>query len=335
MQALYPLKFTPQYKEKIWGGHHLKPLLNKSIPSDKTGESWEISAVENNVSVIANGFLEGNTLQELLEIYMGDLVGEKLFKKFGIEFPLLIKYIDANDVLSVQVHPDDTLAKKRHNAYGKTEMWYVIDAEPEAQLISGFKKELTKQEYANHLEQGTLEKVLNFEPVKAGDVFYMPSGRVHAIGAGIVLAEIQQTSDVTYRIFDWNRKDEKGQGRELHTELAMDAIDFSVQKEYRTHYENKPNEPAPIVKSSYFSTNKLILDKPLERDFHEIDSFKIYMCLEGAATLICDEHTQEKLSKGETVLIPASFEHIELSPVGQTTLLEVYVEDIQAKDKVL
>lgn len=333
MQALYPLKFTPQFKEKIWGGDHLKPLLNKNIPSDKTGESWEISAVDNNLSVVTNGFLAGNSLQELIEIYMGDLVGEKNYDRFGIEFPLLIKYIDANDVLSVQVHPDDDLAQKRHNAYGKTEMWYVIDAQPGAKLISGFSKELTKQEYAKYVEKGTLEQVLNFEPVKPGDVFYMPAGRVHAIGAGIVLAEIQQTSDVTYRIFDWNRTDEKGQGRELHTDLALEAIDFKIEKKYKTDYEEAPNSAVSLVKSPFFTTNKLELNGTLERNFPEIDSFRIYMCINGEAELTCNEETTEHISKGETVLIPASFEHISIKPVEQATLLEVYLENIDEKKK--
>ncbi len=333
MQALYPIKFTPQFKEKIWGGNRLKPLLNKNIPSNKTGESWEISAVENNLSEVANGFLAGNSLQELIEIYMGDLVGEKNYDRFGIEFPLLIKYIDANDVLSVQVHPDDDLAKKRHNAYGKTEMWYVIDAQPGAKLISGFTKELTKEEYTQHVKKGTLEQVLNFEPVKPGDVFYMPAGRVHAIGAGIVLAEIQQTSDVTYRIFDWNRTDDKGQGRELHTDLALDAINFKVEKEYRTDYEEARNSAVNLVQSPYFTTNKLELNSAIERNFPAVDSFRIYMCVSGKAQITCNEEATEIITKGETVLVPASFEHIHIKPVEQATLLEVYLEDIDEKKK--
>lgn len=327
MQELYPLKFTPQLKEKIWGGKKLQQSLNKDIPSDKTGESWEISAVENNLSVVANGYLAGNNLQELIEIYMGDLVGEHIYGKFGVEFPLLIKYIDANDILSVQVHPDDILAKERHNAYGKTEMWYIIEAEPNAKLISGFKQALTPEEYQQKVAKGTLQEVLNFEPVKKGDTFYMPAGRVHAIGAGIVLAEIQQTSDVTYRIFDWNRKDANGKGRELHTELAIEAIDFTVKDSYRTAYEKSTNTPNQLVQSPYFTTNRLQINKPIERNFQSIDSFVVYMCIKGEVSLMCDETTSETIKTGETVLIPASFEHLQLKPVKESILLEVYIED--------
>jgi mannose-6-phosphate isomerase len=203
MNSLYPLKFTPVFKDKIWGGDKLKTILNKDFSDlPNCGESWEISAVQDDISVVSNGFLKGNNLEELIEVYMGDLVGEKVWEKFGCECPLLIKFIDANDNLSIQVHPNDELSAERHDAYGKTEMWYVVQADPGARLISGFSGKINKAEYLKYLGNGHLEDILNYEEVSAGDVFFIPAGRVHAIGKGIVVAEIQQTSDVTYRIFD-------------------------------------------------------------------------------------------------------------------------------------
>ncbi|MFP3860852.1 MAG: type I phosphomannose isomerase catalytic subunit [Bacteroidales bacterium] len=328
MQDLYPLKFKPIYKEKIWGDQRLKSVLNKEIPSDKKiGESWEISAVQDNISVVSNGFLAGNNLQELIEVYMADLVGENNYKKYGIEFPLLIKFIDADDVLSIQVHPDDELAKKRHNAYGKTEMWYVVEAEKDAELIAGFNKEMTKEEYLKNLQNNTLPEILNKEKVKAGDVFFLPAGRIHAIGAGILLAEIQQTSDVTYRIFDWNRKGQDGKPRELHTELAVDAIDYNYYEDYRTTYEKNKNKTTNLANCQYFTTNILEFDKVVEKELIKIDSFVIYMCMDGKAELEYHEGERETIEKGETVLIPAFMDYIKIIPKPETKLLEVYIKE--------
>lgn len=325
MQDLYPLKFKPIYKEKIWGDQRLKTVLNKEIPSDKKiGESWEISAVQGNISVVSNGFLAGNNLQELIEVYMADLVGENNYKKYGIEFPLLIKFIDADDVLSIQVHPDDELAKKRHNAYGKTEMWYVIEAEKDAELISGFNKEMTKEEYLKNLKNSTLPEILNKEKVKTGDVFFLPAGRIHAIGAGILLAEIQQTSDVTYRIFDWNRKGQDGKPRELHTDLAIDAIDYNYYENYRTIYEKNKNQTTNLAKCKYFTTNILEFDKIFEKELIKIDSFVIYMCMDGKAEIEYYEGERETIEKGETILIPAFMDYIRLIPKPGAKVLEVY-----------
>jgi mannose-6-phosphate isomerase len=327
MEGLYPLKFNPIYKEKIWGGNKIKTVLNKdfgNIPN--CGESWELSAVEGNLSVVSNGFLEGNTIEELVEVYMGDLVGEKVFETFGIEFPLLIKFIDANDDLSIQVHPDDKLSKKRHNAFGKTEMWYVLQADPGSKLQSGFSRQVNEDEYLVKLEHDELTDILNFEEVAEGDVFFIPAGRVHAIGKGILLAEIQQTSDVTYRIFDYGRCDKFGVPRELHTELSLAAIDYSLYPEYKTKYEIKPNESTELASCKYFTTNVLELNAVLEKDYNKLDSFVIYMCLEGAMQIDTESGT-ESVQKGETILIPASIEHVILKPVSPTVkLLEVYIQ---------
>ncbi|MFW5699736.1 MAG: type I phosphomannose isomerase catalytic subunit, partial [Bacteroidota bacterium] len=321
---LYPLKFQPILKDKIWGGRKLHDTLFKKEASNTCGESWEISGVKGDVSIVSNGFLAGNDLSEILEVYMGEVVGEKVYDKFGNEFPLLIKFIDANDNLSIQVHPDDELAQIRHNSFGKTEMWYIIESEKEARLIMGFNKELTKEEYLEKIENTQLESILNYVPVKPGDVFFMPAGRVHAIGAGILLAEIQQTSDVTYRIYDFDRKDDNGNTRELHTDLAVDAIDYTYHSDYKTHYDSKKNEPVELVDCPYFTTNILDISAPHKRDFTKMDSFVIYMCTEGKAEIKVRTGS-ETIQKGETILVPAILNDFEIIPDKQTKLLEVYI----------
>lgn len=329
MNELYPLKFKSILKEKIWGGQNLKRTLEIGIPENKKiGESWEISGVENNISIVKNGFLADNELNELIEIYMGDLIGDRIYDKFGSEFPLLIKFIDANDVLSVQVHPDDELAAKRHNSFGKTEMWYIIDSKENAELISGFKHEMNKDHYLNHLKKNELKEILNTEKVKPGDVYFIPAGRVHAIGSGIVLAEIQQTSDVTYRIYDWDRKDDKGKFRELHTDLAVDAIDFTHYKNYKTDYETEKNKSSEIIKNKYFQTEILEFDKSIEKDYNQLDSFVIYMCIEGEFEIKYYESETISVKKGETVLIPAVIEHLILNPVVQSKILEIFIPEL-------
>ncbi len=328
MNELYPLKFKPLLKEKIWGGQHLKTLLNKPFPENKKiGESWEISGVEGNLSIVDNGYLQGNNLQELIEIYMGDMVGDRVYDHYGIEFPLLIKFIDANDELSIQVHPDDELAKKRHNAFGKTEMWYIIDADNNAELISGFKEKTDKNTYLNYLKTGKLPEILNYEKVQQGDVFFIPSGRVHAIGKGIVLAEIQQTSDITYRIFDWNRKDDNGNYRELHTNLALDAIDFNVYDSYKTDYKITLNKDSSILTCPYFKTNIIQFNQTIEKDYNQIDSFVIYMCIDGQFKINYAKDESITVLKGETILIPAVIEHLFLEPVRESKILEIFIPE--------
>lgn len=328
MDGLYPLKFAPIYKDKIWGGNKIKSVLNKDFGKlPNCGESWELSGVEGNVSVVTNGYLAGNDLNELIEVYMGDLVGEEIYEQFGNEFPLLIKFIDANDDLSIQVHPDDEMAAERHNSYGKTEMWYVIQADKGAKLQSGFNQQVDQELYLEKLEKVKLTDILNFEEVTSGDVFFIPAGRVHAIGKGILLAEIQQTSDITYRIYDYNRRDDKGNTRELHTDLALDAIDYTVFPEYKTKYGSKVNESVELASCKYFTTNVLELNEILEKDYSQLDSFVIYICLEGR---VCIENIAgpEWIEKGETILIPASIEGVVLNPIaGYAKLLEVYIAE--------
>lgn len=325
-RTLYPLKFTPIYKQVIWGGEKLSTSLNKSDAPESTGESWEISGVENNVSIVANGFLEGNPLDELIEVYMGDIVGDSVYDTYGIEFPVLIKFIHANDNLSVQVHPDDEFSAERHGKRGKTEMWYIIEAEENAELISGFKKDVDDKEFMKHLNEKNLPEILNFEKVKAGDVFFLPAKRVHAIGKGIVLTEIQQTSDVTYRIYDWDRLGNDGKPRELHLDLALEVMDFKKRNDIRTNYTSINNKTINLADCPYFTTGIIEFDQPVDKDFALIDSFVIYICTEGSMLINYKGGEAVSLVKGESVLVPAALKEISLIPSQKSTVLEVYLK---------
>ncbi len=325
---LYPLKFNPVLKDKIWGGNKIKTVLGIDYsPLPNCGEAWVLSGVEDNPTIVANGFLAGNELNELVEIYMGDLMGDALYNRFGNEFPILVKFIDAADYLSIQVHPDDELAMKRGVGNGKSEMWYIMSADKDAELITGFKKDSNREEYLSYLHDNKVTELLNREKVKAGDVFYMPAGRVHALGPGILLAEIQQTSDTTYRIYDWDRVDDTGQARELHTDEALDAIDFKSHTDYRSEYKEVINGSSNMVSSEYFTTNIIVLDKVLAKDYSELDSFVIYVCVEGSLTLVHDgqEEKQVSLSQGEAVLLPAVIDRVDLIPKKKSKVLEVFI----------
>lgn len=321
----YPLKFTPLLKEKIWGGNKLKEILHKDGPGLNIGESWEISGVKNEISVVANGDLQGKDLTELLEKYGPDLVGERVYKRFGNNFPLLIKFIDAKTELSVQLHPDDKTAKERHNSFGKKEMWYILQADDEAKINIGFKKPVDREKYLQHLQEGTIPSLLNFEKVKAGDAFFINTGKVHAICGGVLLAEIQQASDITYRIYDWDRKDEQGNSRELHTALALEAIDFDVKDDFRLSYSSeKMNSAVNIIRNEYFTTNFLPVNGKVFLDHTGLDSFVIYMCAKGKA-LISINNRSEEIVKGQTLLIPAHCKTIEIV-AEDSELLEIYID---------
>ncbi len=323
MTMLYPLKFNPVYSYRIWAGDKLKTLLNKKYNEDLIGESWEISDIKDNETRVANGILKNKTLKELITEHKTDIVGEKNYKLFGNEFPLLIKFIDAKTPLSIQVHPDNDLAKQRHNSFGKNEMWYIMQADKDAELIVGFNKDTNKKDYSSHVKNNTITNILNHEKVTKGDTFYIPAGRVHAIGAGVLLAEIQQKSDVTYRIFDYNRIDNKtGKTRELHTELALDAIDYNADKNYKTNYTTKTNTSNPLVHSPYFKTNIVEIQGKLKMDYSKTDSFVIYMCVEGALTLTHNTITYQ-LNTGETILLPAAINQVQLQAENESRILEV------------
>ena len=322
---LYPLKFKPVFKEKIWGGQKIRTSLGLDFsPLPNCGEAWALSGVSDCQTVISNGFLAGNELNEIMEIYMDELVGEKVFEKYPDEFPILVKFIDANDWLSIQVHPDDALASKRNIGSGKTEMWYILDADPGAELISGFNRKMDATVYLESLRQRKLKEVLNFEKVKRGDVFFIPSGRVHALGPGILLAEIQQTSDTTYRIYDWDRVDGEGKSRELHTGLALEAIDFSPVDSYRTKYKHAVNKPATLVDCPYFTTNLLEIDRETGKDYSALDSFVLYVCVEGKIGIHAGE-SRISLTTGEVVLLPATIEEVSLVPDPNSKILEIYI----------
>ena len=324
---MYPLKFEPILKQTLWGGDKIIPFkhLNETLPN--VGESWEVSAVEGSESVVANGADKGYTLPEMVRKYKEELVGEANYARFGNKFPLLIKFIDAKLDLSIQVHPGDELAKNAITVSVKNEMWYVIAADKGAKLISGFAEEITPKEYKDRVHNGTFAEVLQTCAIEPGDVFYVPAGRVHGIGAGAFVAEIQQTSDITYRIFDYNRKDKDGKSRELHTSQAMDAINFSdVQDDFRTEYERIQNEPVEMVASPYFTTSLYDMTEEITCDYSELDSFVIFICVEGSCRLTDDNQNEITLRAGETVLLPAAVQEVTIVPEGQRVkLLETYV----------
>jgi len=323
---LYPLKFNTIYKDKLWGGQKIKTVLEKDFGNlPNCGETWEISGVEGNISIVAEGQLQGQELKNLLAEFKGKLAGNTVYKKFKNEFPLLIKFIDANDDLSIQVHPGDQLAKERHNSFGKTEMWYVLQADEGAKLITGFNQAVDQDLYLKYFNAGRLNEILNEEHVSEGDVFYLPAGRVHTIGKGMMIAEIQQTSDITYRIYDFDRKDSQGNKRELHVEEALDAIDYQFYDEYKTHYKTEKNQATPLVKSPYFETNKISTAQPLKRDYQHLDSFVILICLQGNGILKTDDADDVPIKKGDSILIPACFTNVDILPEDGMDLLETYV----------
>jgi mannose-6-phosphate isomerase len=325
MNSLYPLKFKPLFLDKIWGGQKIKTVLGQDVGDlPNCGEAWVLSGVDGNQTLVSDGFLEGNELNELIEIYMGDLVGDQVYEKYGSEFPILVKILDTNDYLSIQVHPDDELANKRHAGNGKTEMWYVIQADEDAELITGFKTKIDKEEYSKLVDNKTLKNVLNIEKVKDGQVFYTPAGRVHALGPGLLIAEIQQTSDITYRIYDWDRIDHRGLSRELHNDLALDAIDFRVHDDYQTHYTSKENGTASLVKSQFFNTGIININKSIKKDYTELDSFVIHFCTQGSYELGYD-HGNIHVKAGDCVLIPNELNTILMNPKPMAQILEVYI----------
>jgi len=322
--ALYPLKFDPVFKYYLWGGSRLKTLLNKIDEEEKIAESWEISSVDGNETRISNGDLKGRTIKDLIQKYGAEFLGNSVQEKYGDKFPLLIKFIDAEKPLSIQVHPNDDMARKRHNSFGKNEMWYIMDAEDEAELLVGFDKEIGLDEYKKHLVEGTILDVLHHEKISSGHTFYIPAGRVHAIGAGVILAEIQQTSDLTYRIYDYDRVDAKtGEKRPLHNELAYDVIDFNVHESYHTDYEKKSNTSNILVHSPYFLTNIILVDGEVQRDYSELDSFIIYMCVEGNASLVHDGNSYA-LNYGECILLPAFINNVILK-ADKAKVIEINV----------
>lgn len=325
---MYPLKFHPILKTLVWGGEKIAAYKEIKTDQHNIGESWELSGVQGNESVVANGPLAGRTIAELVKEYKGQLVGEHVYSATGDEFPLLIKFIDAKSDLSIQVHPDDTLAAARHNgSKGKTEMWYVMKSDESATLLSGLNREITPDEYVRLVEENKITEVLNKYDIKEGDVFFLPAGRIHAIGAGSFIAEIQQTSDITYRIYDYGRLGLDGKPRQLHTQEAKDAIDYKVYPDYRTSYDEKKNAENLLVDCKYFTTSQYDLTAPFTKDLSKIDSFVVIMCLEGRGTLKDSSDTELDVHQGETVLIPATAKQLTFEPEkgGAMKLLTSYI----------
>ena len=317
---MYPLQFDPILKERIWGGEKLKTELNKPITSSITGESWEISTVKGDISIIANGALKGKSLMDVINDNPNEILGTEIYTRFGKQFPLLFKYLDAREDLSIQVHPNDALAKKRHDSFGKTEMWYIMQADEDARIIVGFKENSNAAEYLENLENKTLLSILDDVKVKSGDVFFLETGTVHAIGAGLVVAEIQQTSDITYRLYDFDRVDAQGAIRELHVDLALDAINYNVVQT-KKEYSKDVNESNVVVDCPYFTTNFIPLDGNISVQ-KDGKSFTVYMCIDGEFEIECNDAVYH-YKKGDTLLIPAGISELIIS--GKASILEIYI----------
>ena len=316
-------KFSPILKNTIWGGTKIAPFKNIQTQLRKVGESWEISGVPGNETIVSNGPDAGRKLNDLVAEQKEALVGRANYERFGNEFPLLIKFIDARDDLSIQVHPTDEIAHRQGRERGKTEMWYLMPSEPQATLLCGLKKKITPEEYKQMVANKTIVDAIARYPVHEGDCFFLPAGRIHAIGSGCFLAEIQQTSDVTYRIYDFDRHDDLGRPRELHTELAAESINYEVLDDYQTHYTPAKNQRVQLVDCPYFTTSVYDIDQPVDLDYTELDSFVILIPLSGAGIVTEADGTHFVLRAGETVLLPATATRLRIE--GTVKFLETYV----------
>ena len=320
---MQPIKFNPLLVQTLWGGEKIIPFKHLNSDLTQVGESWEISGVKGNETVVSEGEFKGKKLNELVDELKGKLVGEANYKRFGNDFPLLIKFIDARQELSIQVHPTDELAQKRGKPRGKTEMWYIMDSDENAKLRAGMKEKITPEQYKQMVEDDTITEAIAEYKVKEGDCFFLPAGRIHSIGTGCFLAEIQQTSDVTYRIYDFKRKDKNGNYRELHTEEAAECIDYNVEPNYRTEYTPVKNEGGALVECPYFTTAVYDLNEPMTLDYSELDSFVILIGLKGSGEITDNEGNTTTLCEGETILIPATTSEVKVT--GNIKFLETYV----------
>ena len=320
---MQPIKFNPLLVQTLWGGEKIIPFKHLNSDLTQVGESWEISGVKGNETVVSEGEFKGKKLNELVDELKGKLVGEANYKRFGNDFPLLIKFIDARQELSIQVHPTDELAQKRGKLRGKTEMWYIMDSDENAKLRAGMKEKITPEQYKQMVEDDTITEAIAEYKVKEGNCFFLPAGRIHSIGTGCFLAEIQQTSDVTYRIYDFKRKDKDGNYRELHTEEAAECIDYNVEPNYRTEYTPVKNEGVALVECPYFTTAVYDLNEPMTLDYSELDSFVILIGLKGSGEITDNEGNTTTLCEGETILIPATTSEVKVT--GNIKFLETYV----------
>lgn len=320
------LRFRPLLKHTIWGGERIPRLKRLDIDDHDVGESWEISGLAGDESVVDGGPYDGMTINELIRRERHHLLGRDNYRRFGDEFPLLVKFIDAHDDLSIQVHPDDVTARRHGHRRGKTELWYVMQSEPGARLYSGLRRWITPRQYKNMVAKSTITDALALYDVTEGDVFYIPAGRIHAILRGCFITEIQQTCNLTYRIYDYNRTDKNGQRRQLHTQQAAESIDYAVHNDYRTHYSPRPNQAVPLVASPYFTVALYDINRSVTIDYSAIDSFIILVCVagEGLLSLAADSHTtQQPFCLGQTVLLPATTRALNIT--GNLKLLEAYI----------
>ena len=315
-------KFEPLLKQTLWGGDKIIPLKRLNTKMEQVGESWEISGVKDFETIVANGPDKGKSLNQLVSEMKDQLVGKENYERFGDEFPLLVKFIDARQDLSIQVHPSDEVAHRQGKSHGKTEMWYALPSTPGAMLYNGLKQQITPEQYKQMVENDTITDALARYEVHEGDVFFIPAGRIHTIGAGCFVAEIQQTSDVTYRIYDFKRKDKNGNYRELHTQLAAESIDYTVLDNYRTEYEPLKNEGVQVVTCPYFTTAVYDLTEPMTLDYSELDSFVILIAVKGEGRLICNGE-EMPFQMGDTVLLPATTNEVRVE--GEVKFLETYV----------
>lgn len=326
----YPIKFKPILKEKIWGGNKLSSILNKDTKLENIGESWEISGVEGNISEVANGDYKGQTLNDLIKTFKSEFLGLANTERFGEEFPLLIKFLDAKTDLSVQVHPDDKMAKEQHNSFGKTEMWYIMNSDDNADIVLGLKDESIDKNILGDINADNVDEIFNREKVKQGDSYFIPAGKIHAIGAGVLAAEIQQTSDITYRVYDWDRTDNCGNKRDLHTKQAIEATKF-FKSTGKCNYHLASNQNSNLVSCDFFTTNIFEVKGLRQMNYESLDSFVIYMCVEGETKIAVDGYT-ETLKMGETVLVPATMKTT-LFNGKNAKLLEVYIKPQQSQSK--
>ena len=315
-------KFEPLLKQTLWGGDKIIPLKRLNTKMEQVGESWEISGVKDFETIVANGPDKGKSLNQLVQEKKDQLIGKENYERFGGEFPLLVKFIDARQDLSIQVHPSDEVAHRQGKSHGKTEMWYALPSTPGAMLYNGLKQQITPEQYKQMVENDTITDALARYEVHEGDVFFIPAGRIHTIGAGCFVAEIQQTSDVTYRIYDFKRKDKNGNYRELHTQLAAESIDYTVLDNYRTEYEPLKNEGVQVVTCPYFTTAVYDLTEPMTLDYSELDSFVILIAVKGEGRLICNGE-EMPFQMGDTVLFPATTNEVRVE--GEVKFLETYV----------
>lgn len=338
-QTIYPYKFVVESKERVWGGNTLELRYGKPSKGDRIGETWEICGFEDDSSVIANGYLAENSLFDVIETYMDEIVGEDNYKRFGNEFPLLMKMLDIEDRLSIQVHPNDDTAFDRHNSYGKTEAWYVLDAKPGAKVYMGFNRDITPVEFLQRASDGTLEEVLNVYEPKKGDFFFIESGIVHAAGGGVVIAEVQQLSDVTYRIYDWGREFDPQTAREMHVELAIDCINYKKYDESKYFISGSAHHHGSLVKSKYFNVTPFRTKDTIHIYTEQYNSFIVYFCAEGEAAIKMKSDGVEQqfpIAQGEWVLIPASAPDFYITPInGEMNILEFYIEPQQEVDSYI